>query len=426
MKPHPRLSYLHGKIRRPFQVLANKLTPLRLLAAWFFSILILTLVIFLKFYFVSVLWLVTLDIIFYFIVYYALPVVVFLRVSPPFFSPSDEQVKARKWRSLGTVFLFFGLFLFWIYSTVVFLWFPDYITCVVPIVVLIGIFYRFGQKPKARKKLLAIVLTLGCLVVLPLPYFSAQAGYAVFLDSAASANNQVGFVSQGAMKLTGNSYLIHNLVRGIFQSHEDLSKFLMSGAGACGETAMFEEAALEKLGFETMEVGFLGEDHAFVEVKTNLTWQVIDPGYGMTLVSRNYRASARINETGTISYVTGNYNGTFVELTQEYVSTDTITIRVTQGSKPMGDASVTLIHQLRYGTASYAVAVPGDNFSFHTDSNGTIVIHLGRIGEGAYSPQFSQTDPFYQIYVNGQPTDYRVNSTGTGLSTFMPVDLSKR
>jgi hypothetical protein len=36
------------------------------------------------------------------------------------------------------------------------------------------------------------------------------------------------------------------------------------------------------------------------------------------------------------------------------------------------------------------------------------------------------TEPFYQVYVNGEPTDYRVNSTGTGLSAFLPVDPSKR
>jgi hypothetical protein len=36
------------------------------------------------------------------------------------------------------------------------------------------------------------------------------------------------------------------------------------------------------------------------------------------------------------------------------------------------------------------------------------------------------TEPFYQVYVNGEPTDYRVNSTGTGLSAFLPVAPSKR
>jgi hypothetical protein len=36
------------------------------------------------------------------------------------------------------------------------------------------------------------------------------------------------------------------------------------------------------------------------------------------------------------------------------------------------------------------------------------------------------TEPFYQAYVNGEPTDYRVNRTGTGLNAFLPVDPSKR
>jgi hypothetical protein len=113
-----------------------------------------------------------------------------------------------------------------------------------------------------------------------------------------------------------------------------------------------------------------------------------------------------------------------VELTQEYVPTDTITIRVTRGTAPVVDASVNLVHELRYGTSSYPVALPGDGFSFRTNDNGTIVIHLGKICQGAYNSEFSKTDPFYQIYVDGQPTDYKVNSTGTGLNTFVPVNLS--
>jgi hypothetical protein len=39
---------------------------------------------------------------------------------------------------------------------------------------------------------------------------------------------------------------------------------------------------------------------------------------------------------------------------------------------------------------------------------------------------FENTEPFYQVYVNGEPTDYRVNRTGTGLNAFLPVYPSKR
>ncbi|MGA2522518.1 MAG: hypothetical protein ABSF65_00025 [Candidatus Bathyarchaeia archaeon] len=68
----------------------------------------------------------------------------------------------------------------------------------------------------------------------------------------------------------------------------------------------------------------------------------------------------------------------------------------------------------------------GNGFAFHTDSNGTITIHLGKIGQGAYNSEFEKTDPFYQIYVNGEPTNYRVNSTGTGLNTLVQVNLPKK
>jgi hypothetical protein len=53
------------------------------------------------------------------------------------------------------------------------------------------------------------------------------------------------------------------------------------------------------------------------------------------------------------------------------------------------------------------------------------VQHINRKTVQAPS-NLENTEPFYQVYVNGEPTDYRVNSTGTGLSAFLPVDPSKR
>jgi hypothetical protein len=381
----------------------------------------LSIVILLKYYFIGISWIITLDILLYLFVYIVFPIIFFYRLSS-FFSSSKEQFKSQKWRSIGLIFLFFAIFLFWI-ETTFFRLIPDYLTCSIPLSLLIIAHYKLSLTKRNYRKKAAAILTIISIVLLALPYIAANQGYSAFIDSAKSSDNQPGYISQSAMQLTGNIYLFQNLVRGNFMSHDDLTKFLISGAGECGETAMFEQDIFKKLGFEIMEVSFPGEDHAFVEVKINSTWQVIDPGYCMTLVSRSYRASARINETGTISYVTGNEDGKFVELTQEYVPTDTITVRVTHGSTPIVDASVTLIHQLRYGATAYPVAVPGDAFSFHTGSNGTIVIHLGRIEEGSYSTQFSKTDPFFQIYVNGQSTNYKVNSTGTGLNTFILVDL---
>jgi hypothetical protein len=401
--------------------LNEQLTPLKLLIGWFITSAVLSAVILLKFYFIGISWIVTLDIILYLVVYFVFPIIFFYGLVP-FFSSPNEQFKTQIWRSIGLIVLFFVFFIFWICATV-FRIIPDYITCTLPLSLLIIAYYKNSQSKRKHKRQTVAMLIVIFAVLLVLPYFTAYQGYSVLIDSAKSSDNQPAYISQSTMQLTGNIYLLQNLVRGNFMSRNDLSKFLMSGAGECGETAMLEQDNFKKLGFDTMEVSFPGEDHAFVEVKINSTWQVIDPGYSMTLVSREYRSSARINETGTISYVTGNSNGSFVELTQDYVSTDTIALRVTNGNTPVKDASVNLVHQLRYGSSSYAVAVPGDNFSFHTDSNGTIIIHLGKICEGAYSPEFAKTDPFFQIYVNGQQTNYRVNSTGTGLNTFVGVDL---
>jgi hypothetical protein len=417
-----------AKIRRASERLNKELTVSRLLAAWFSSCLILSLVIFLKFYLVSVPWIVTFNIAFYFNAYYVIPVLSFtLLIS--FFAPSKQQMTKGKLHTIAPIAFFCALLLFWIYATITFRILPDYLTSIVPIGLLIYVYFTKFSATKRFKKFTVIIISLGFMLVLFLPYFSAYQGYSMLLNtvqSNADATDQAIAVSKAAMTLTGNGYLIHNLVRASYQSSEDFSKFLICGAGSCGETAMFEQACFERLGFETMKVSFPGEDHAFVEVKINSTWLVLDPGYSMTLVSRSYRASARINETGTISYVTGNSKGTFAELTQDYVPTDTVTIRITQGNTPVQGASVTLIHQLRYDTSSYQVAVPGNGFSFHTDANGTIVIHLGKIGEGAYNSEFGKTDPFYQVYINGQSTEYKVNSTGTGLNTFMTIDLSNR
>ena len=413
------------KIETHLKLFAKKVTPLILLTTWLVSSLALSLTILLKFYFASVPWIVSFDIVFYFIVYYIIPAAVFVRLVP-FFCPQDNALRKNKWLLAGFMSYLF-VFLLWIYVTMIYRLLPDYVMATIPAVLLVYVYFgRSSIFEHFKKSFLSMTLVL--MLLLLLPYCCAYGGYALFLNSAQSRGNtvnQVEFVSQASMRVTGNVNGVTSWVRGIYGSHQDFTKFLMSGGGACGETSMLEQAAFEELRFETMKVEFPGEDHAFVEVKVNSTWLVVDPGYNMTLVSIGYRAAARINEVGTISYVSGFCsNVTFVELTQEYVPTDTITIRVTRGTAPVVDASVNLVHELRYGTSSYPVALPGDGFSFRTNDNGTIVIHLGKICQGAYNSEFSKTDPFYQIYVDGQPTDYKVNSTGTGLNTFVPVNLS--
>jgi hypothetical protein len=411
------------KAKEMIKALQEKLTLSRLMFLWFAISMFLSISVFLRFHFPSYSWIVNFNIGFYFAAYYVMPALCFLQLVP-FFCPTEMQMKSKKWRFvLLPISLFLVIFL-WICLTINFRLLPDYATSIIPMMLAVGIYFKFS-KPQNQRKVISLALSS---LTLLLPYSFAYFGYFGLLNSAAAIGSSIDkatFISQVGMAVTGNGYLIQNLVRANFGSSQDFTKFLISGAGACGETSMFEQDCLEKLGFVTLKVGFPGEDHAFVEVKINSTWLVIDPGYNMMLVSRSYRAAARISEVGTISYVTGNRDGAFIELTQDYVPTDTIIIRVTRGNKPINDVSVNLVHQLRYDTSSYPMDLPGDGFSFHTDSNGTIIIHLGKIGQGAYNTEFGNTDPFYQVYINGEPTNYKINSTGTGLTTFVPVDLSK-
>jgi hypothetical protein len=183
-----------------------------------------------------------------------------------------------KLHAIAPIVFFCALLLFWIYATVSFRILPDYFTSIIPIGLLIYVYFTKFSATKPFKKLAVIIISLSCMLVLFLPYFSAYQGYSMFpnvAQSNADATDQAVTVSKAAMTVTGNGYAIQNLVRGNFQGKQDFSKFLISGAGACGETAMFEQACFEKLGAETMKVSFPGEDHAFVEVKVNSTWQVM-------------------------------------------------------------------------------------------------------------------------------------------------------
>jgi hypothetical protein len=186
---------------------------------------------------------------------------------------------------------------------------------------------------------------------------------------------------------------------------------------------MWEIEILKELGFDARKVVLPGEDHAFVEVKMNGTWKVVDPGYSMILVSSTERAERRVREAGTISYVVAYLENGFVELTPQYVKTDTIIIRVTQDGEPLVGASVTLVHTLVAAGNSRPQELPGNGFSFHTDTNGTVILHLGRIGENVYNGSFVETDPHYLVRVNGKPTPLKVTSTGTGLISEMETEI---
>ena len=126
----------------------------------------------------------------------------------------------------------------------------------------------------------------------------------------------------------------------------------------------------------------------------------------------------------TISYVAAYLENGFVELTPEYVKTDTIIIRVTQDGEPLAGASVVLAHTLITDGNSRTQELPGNGLTFQTDTNGTVTLHMGQIEEDVYIRSFIETQPFYRVQVNGNPTPLEVISTGTGITTELEIDIT--
>jgi hypothetical protein len=196
-----------------------------------------------------------------------------------------------------------------------------------------------------------------------------------------------------------------------FRANLDNWKFLLSGAGQCGEMALLSNIIMQSSAVTSRIVGIPGE-HAFVEVKVNDDWMVAD---GSTLINRTAFGERRINDVGSLSYALSESADSFIELTQYYVPTDTVIINVTRNGEPVADASIVLV---RSGTLS--AILPSTDRTFHTDVNGETLLHLGKAN---FVREYQGTDTFYIIYVDGAPTKYNVTSTGTGLTKTVNVAL---
>lgn len=202
------------------------------------------------------------------------------------------------------------------------------------------------------------------------------------------------------------------------RANDDFWKYLLVGTGACHKTAMATVTLLRNLGFEARIIVLPGEDHAFVEVKIDGTWLVVDPGYNITEpITRKQRADMRIQEMGAISYVITYSDSSFIELISFYVPTDTITIKVTRGQEPIANAQVYLLHKFMNGIQR----LPSADTSFFTDANGETTFHLGAL---AYNENAKDFDTFYWIYVNGKSTGFNLTSTGTEETHLIEIGLA--
>ena len=294
---------------------------------------------------------------------------------------------------------------------------PDYFSTI-SLVPVASALYLVLYRPKTNLSRGKVALFLALLITASflLPQATAYVCYNVVLSRASTKtpSEEASFISNLVADTNFNSPYFMNL--GI-RANNDLQKYLMDGVGACGEMAMSASTFLNELGLSAREVNLPGEDHEFVEVNANGIWMIVDPGYYQSqIVTREQRASDRVKEMGAISYVIAYVNSSFIELTQEYVPTDTIIIRVTNNSEPLTNAQVYLEHAFLGGQWR----LPDATHVFYTGINGTVTLHLGNM---SYNANAGNTDSFYRVYANGINTGYNVTSTGTGQTHFEEIDL---
>ena len=294
---------------------------------------------------------------------------------------------------------------------------PDYFSTI-SLVPVASALYVVLCRPKTNLSRRKVALFLALLITASflLPQATACVCYNVVLSGASTKtpSDEASFISNFVADTNFYSPYFMNI--GI-RANNDFQKYLMDGVGACGEMAMSASTILNELGVNARVVNLPGEDHEFVEVNVAGTWMVLDPGYYPSqILTREQRASDRVEEMGAISYVIAYVNSSFIELTQEYVPTDTIKIRVTSNSEPLTNTQVYLEHTFMGGQRR----LPDATHVFFTGINGTVTLHLGIM---SYNANAGNTDSFYRVYVNGISTGFNVTSTGTGQTHFVEIDL---
>lgn len=275
---------------------------------------------------------------------------------------------------------------------------------------------KFEGKLLSRK-IAAFALTTTVLM----PYVATFLGLTSALSVARAAQSnteKVEFVSDYVRTITTSFWGLRGIEGRYIIFHRassDFLKFLIVGAGSCGEMAHATKAFFDNLNLESRIVIFPGEDHMFVEVKLNGTWLVVDPGYGLTLVTREERGSRRLERLGGLSYVVAYTDQGLIELTPYYVTTDRIVIRVTENGEPIANARIVLKHTFM----GKKISLP----KLHSDVNGTVEFNLGPL---AYNnSKIEPAEPYYWIYVNGQNTELKVSSSGSGQSIYVEADLAR-
>ncbi len=239
-----------------------------------------------------------------------------------------------------------------------------------------------------------------------------------------NALNNLSDISHYVISRTYTDHL-PNFVR----SNYDLYLWVLLGGGHCDEMAFIAKNILEEKGYEVYIAGFPGEDHYFAIVRINDSWIVVDPGYfPRRAIPLDKRVECRIREYGNISSIIAyiieqdtfklayRYEG-FIELTQYYLPYDTFVIRITYKGHPIAGAQVVLKHRFH----GDEVEIPGKGLCFYTNGSGYVVIHLS--GSMYNKSDANPYDLYFEIYVNGRHTGKYIQSTMSGKTHYIEIDL---
>jgi len=274
------------------------------------------------------------------------------------------------------------------------------------------LYIKWKNAGKGSRK--TAVFLVSCITIaILLPNVTTYLSINNLLNQAASISNnweKASFISGHVIGMTAYGWSP--------RAGMDYWKFLLTGAGLCGEMAMAGTNLMNAAGLEARRIVFPGEDHSFIEVNIDGDWLIADPGdYGSKLVTRTEMTTRRVGTIGSVSYVAAYTEDSFIELTEQYVNIDTIVIRITRNGKPLACAQVVLKHRFEDRT----VQLPCDDRAFHTDINGTVML---RLGKPYYVNKYKGSEEYYWIYVNGQNTNHNVTSTGSGQIQLVEIDLN--
>ena len=121
-----------------------------------------------------------------------------------------------------------------------------------------------------------------------------------------------------------------------------IPSFCCAVLGNAAKAAMANMQLMREAGLDVREVVIPGE-HSFVEINIDGKWMIPT---GSAMINMTTLVNQRLVDPGSLSYMIAIEGNSFVELTSQYVPTDTITIVVTKNGEPLTDIQVSLVRSI--------------------------------------------------------------------------------